>query len=240
MENDLADHMLWTDYTPKFYAKGVGATLGCFPMTATVRVRGAGTATPMATSMSSLRVGDEVLVSSHAGSTSFEPVLGFLHTIRDMQADIMCVTHENGEFRATSTHLVFTGERAQKEVGKLQVGDSLLSVSGQTMMFNRVLATRRCSAVGLVSPLTASGTVVVDNVVASIYAAPTISHRLTHSVAHAGFFAVRAYHASGAAYLVDKLCNFLCWRGRPEDADEMHPFARVLLKADFLLHRSDA
>merc|ERR1711957_44271 len=171
-------HMLWTDYTPKFYAKGIHATLGCFPMSATVRVRATGTDAPMASSMSSLRVGDEVLVSSHEGSTSFEPVLGFLHTIRDMQADIMCVTHENGEFRATSTHLVFTGANSQKEVGRLQAGDRLLSVSGQQLMSSRVLATRQCSAVGLVSPLTASGTVVVDNVVASIYAAPTISHRL--------------------------------------------------------------
>ena len=142
------------------------------------------------TRISELRVGDRVL-----STRGYETVLGFLHQLRGGSSSFLTVSHSDGEFRATENHLVFAAE-GSKAVGYLRVGEQIfVSTSAPT---SEILEVREGkSSLGMFSPLTASGTVVVDGVVASIYGQPSKRGKLTHGSAHAAFFPVRAYHALG-------------------------------------------
>ena len=67
-----------------------------------------------------------------------------------------------------------------------------------------VLSVRRSvESAGLFAPLTASGTIVVDSVFASNYAAPSTTLRLPHGMAHAVLFPTRVFHGlqSSIGYL---------------------------------------
>jgi len=211
-ENDLEkdvglcvdfDYML-NDYSPT-----------CFPGEATVQIEGAGQS-PIA----DLRVGDRVLAAQ-----GYETVLGFLHHQHGGSNKYLTVSHSDGEFRATANHLVFT-PAGSTAVGDLRVGEQIfVSASAPP---SRILEVREStSSLGVFSPFTASGTVVVDDAVVSIYGQPSPRAKLTHGSAHAAFFLVRVYHALG-------LTGFF---GEPQTVQEIHPFARALLPLQHLISK---
>jgi hypothetical protein len=167
--------------------------------------------------MTDLRTGEQILVQrAREGRLDFEPVLGFLHAYKGDVGHV-AVIHEEGIVTASPGHLVLTSDGAYKTATSLRPGDMLQTVSGAS----RVSSIRRAPSVGAYAPLTASGTLVVDGVVASTYASPANLH-LKHSVAHAFHFPVRAYHA-----IMGMLGAQWASKG-VEDVAEFHPYLELM------------
>lgn len=177
----------------------------CFAGESMVHTRGRGRV-PMAT----LEVAEEVLVEESVGVIAYQPVLSFLHRIRAEEAPFLTVKHEHGVLRATVGHLVFVLEghrRTDRPVGLLQPGDTLLVADdSNSLMPSRVTAIHQSvTSIGLHAPLTESGTVIVDGVVASIYATPSLAVRMPHAAAHAALLPVRLYHRFGLAHIATSI-----------------------------------
>jgi len=189
----------------------------CFPADASVSVEGRGAVT-----MADLRSGDRVLVR-RAGSLVFEPVLDFLHVSRG-RTEFLTILHAAGELRASPGHVVFTSQ-GEKTAGDLSVGDRLLAVAGAALQASAVVAVRRGHGTDAYAPLTASGTILVDGVAASNYAAPS-SARVSHALMHAFLFPVRLYHALGMASMLSPLWK-TCGVELGDHADQVHPFLEV-------------
>lgn len=228
-------------------------TSACFPGEALAEVQSQGQV-PLA----DIHAGDRVLVETVRGELVFEPVLAFLHATHRQheRTQFLTVTHTNGEFRATATHIIFvvdplTGRRSDKPLGDVQVGDTILIVdnpqstsSSSRAKPSEVLKIHASTGHrGYFAPLTKSGTIAVDGVIASNYATPSLHSSLPHNLAHAALFPVRAYHSLGLAAITEwiwsPLCNaipsiaWLCQGGGidthlDEHVDELHPWIYIL------------
>lgn len=236
---------------------GLPASSGCFAGEATADVQGRG-----AVAMAQLRVGDQVLVES-SGQLAYEPVLSFLHVVHPApgkKAPFLTIVHSHGKFQATENHIVFVADpeggsnRVSKLVGKLLVGDELFIARHPARReFSQVSAILRSNGeMGLYAPLTASGTIVVDGVVASNYASPSVNKELSHRAAHVFLLPVRVYHFLGLRRLLASFWQGACshgsshsqhWlcQGSSENAaasEEMHPYIAVMyngLRFDWFL-----
>jgi hypothetical protein len=89
-----------------------------------------------------------------------------------------------------------------------------------------VVSIGHSSATSLYAPLTHAGTLVVDGVIASIYASPGTTRYLSHGLAHAMFFPVRAVHWFGLSGL---LMPSDVQPSEPNRLDEMHAYAKFLM-----------
>lgn len=229
----------------------------CFPGEAVVTVQDRGTV-PVA----ELRVGDRVLASVSDGKLAYESVLSFLHVQQSTEPlDSFTVTHERGSFRASPAHIVFVAEAgswSSKMVGRLQEEEHVFVAGEPGSQWDstpsRILSIKRSSSrTGMYAPLTSSGTIVVDNVVASNYASPSMHKSLPHSIAHLFLLPVRIYHKLGLAFFFqpvwERLCsasdttkNWYCHGNRanmPAESEELHPYLKVMwhgLKIDRLLN----
>eukprot|EP00929_Paragymnodinium_shiwhaense_P071721 TRINITY_DN3643_c0_g1_i10.p1 TRINITY_DN3643_c0_g1~~TRINITY_DN3643_c0_g1_i10.p1 ORF type:complete len:812 (+),score=110.94 TRINITY_DN3643_c0_g1_i10:298-2436(+) len=144
-------------------------------------------------------LGSLVLTSSTFGELSYQPVIGFLHSSgggENASATYIVVQHEYGHFRATANHLVLTAAakfNVGQTVGALSVGDFVWVAEFEK--HSRVLSTAVVTSNdGLTAPITRSGTIVVDGVVASTYASIE-SPSFRHHALHSAFYLVRAAHA---------------------------------------------
>jgi hypothetical protein len=183
----------------------------CFPGEATVQVQDVGQM-----SMMNLHLGDKVRVKNGAGELSYEPILSFLHLVHggfDRPSEFLNVIHSHGQFRATAGHLVFTSD-GDMPMSQLQVGDQIV-VEGAAGFSNVIAIHQSDSVSGMYAPLTASGTIVVDDVVVSNYAAPSKGLRLPHTSAHAFFYPLRFFYQLGLA-------------SAPEEKDDaLQPFLTI-------------
>jgi len=233
--------------------KSSGGGGACFPGEAVVLVDGRGEV-PLAR----LRTGEMILVERQ-GQLGYEPVLTFLHAIQGGSGKSMSfvtVIHTNGEFRASAAHIILVKEGLSQRsilVGQLQVGDEVFNAVNQDAVWvlkpSRVVAIRRSSTQsGMFAPLTSSGTIVVDGVVASNYASSSEEKHLSHRAAHAFLFPVRVYHYFGLGSrlqpLWQRLCSsptatgkmWLCQGGgllqqsSELEAEELHPYMRIMWK----------
>jgi len=177
----------------------------CFPGEASVTVKNVG-----AVPLQSLHSGDHVLVKSG----DYEPVLGFLHvTGTNEVSNFLSVKHSNGQLRVSPYHVVFT-ENGDKLATDLVVGDKLLVAENSGVVAREVISVMQSTgSSGMFAPMTPSGTVVVDGVVASNYASYARVW-FPHSALHAVFFPVRAFHALGLAPSMEK-----------GTAEGLHPYA---------------
>jgi hypothetical protein len=187
----------------------------CFPADASTVVQGRGRVT-----MADLRTNDDVLVQRD-GVLAFEPVLAFLHAFKG-DVEHVTVLHEKGTFHASPGHLVLTGDGGYTAVGTLRPGDAVYvaDADGLKAAVSRVLSAQLTTRSDAYAPLTASGTIVVDGVVASTYASPA-KLNLKHSVAHAFLFPVRAYSAIVGLFGAEPA-------QAAEDVPELHPFLQVM------------
>merc|ERR1719161_2822673 len=112
----------------------------------------------------------------------------------------------------TKNHIVFVAGpqgRIDKPAGAVHVGEKVFAVIDDAIVESTVVQIHsRSSSRGMFAPLTQTGTVVVDGVVASNYALPDLSLKLPHSVAHFVLFPVRMYHSLGFSYILETLCKF--------------------------------
>eukprot|EP00929_Paragymnodinium_shiwhaense_P076420 TRINITY_DN3929_c0_g1_i4.p1 TRINITY_DN3929_c0_g1~~TRINITY_DN3929_c0_g1_i4.p1 ORF type:complete len:391 (+),score=56.72 TRINITY_DN3929_c0_g1_i4:1832-3004(+) len=144
-------------------------------------------------------IGDDVLVQKVTGGLAFEPILGFVHSLSQQTGQapqhLVLIEHEFGELRVTANHLLFVDGR-DMAADYLAVGQRIrrsVDDNEAAADTSRVLAVSRdLSDSGLISPVTASGSVVVEGIVASTYA--ITRHVAIHHVAmHASFFFLRSH-----------------------------------------------
>eukprot|EP00927_Polykrikos_kofoidii_P066075 TRINITY_DN61734_c0_g1_i1.p1 TRINITY_DN61734_c0_g1~~TRINITY_DN61734_c0_g1_i1.p1 ORF type:complete len:435 (-),score=62.78 TRINITY_DN61734_c0_g1_i1:415-1719(-) len=220
------------DHEPLYDPKA--KPLACFPGEAVAEVRGRGSVP-----MDALRVGDDVLVYFR-GHLVFEPVLSFLHALRcDGHASVcnyVAIQHLHGELRISDQHLVFSPRNSTTTAvaaAQLIPGDVVVcTLDGHSGVQSVVQTVERATTRrGMFAPLTASGTLIVDGVVASVYAGVVGMRPFTHAGAHAAFFFLRAYHAvmrEDAA--ASDLTGIRARRRGAVNETGLHPFALFLLK----------
>lgn len=203
-------------------------------------------------SMLRVRVGDFV-----RGAVGYEPILGFLHVMPEKEAMYLVITHMSGKFRASPNHLVFIAVEDDAgyhavQVSEVQVGDMLLANHGEVPKNPRlagafkptlVLAvTRATSAQGMYAPLTSSGTIVVDGVLASIYADPNWlgGNLFSHKVMHGFFYPYRTYRLA-FEWAFGHSSNFGAGAGLtgPEHREYMHPYIRWIVALGRLLFEDE-
>eukprot|EP00929_Paragymnodinium_shiwhaense_P121050 TRINITY_DN93169_c0_g1_i1.p1 TRINITY_DN93169_c0_g1~~TRINITY_DN93169_c0_g1_i1.p1 ORF type:complete len:440 (+),score=50.94 TRINITY_DN93169_c0_g1_i1:163-1320(+) len=164
----------------------------CFPGSSQMQVLGRGSM-PLA----AVATTDKVLVQHASGSFAYEPVLGFVHELSAATTSFVTIAHEHGELRASEQHLIVAGGPSgfrTVAAGAVQVGDLLVkSAPFQSVSHaSRVLSVWRSrDGSGMYAPLTSSGKVVVDGVVASSYALPMGHRSMSQGSVHVAWFLVR-------------------------------------------------
>eukprot|EP00929_Paragymnodinium_shiwhaense_P086299 TRINITY_DN4680_c0_g2_i1.p1 TRINITY_DN4680_c0_g2~~TRINITY_DN4680_c0_g2_i1.p1 ORF type:complete len:911 (-),score=103.93 TRINITY_DN4680_c0_g2_i1:321-3053(-) len=177
----------------------------CLPGDAVVQLPGEAGA-----SLDTVVSGDKVLTRTTASELSYEPIIGFLHSIpAKTPSSLLIVTHEHGQLRATGNHIVFVADdRAdlqERALRDLQVHEALLFTRRDVNMISRVISIRAAvSEAGLISPLTASGTIIDDDIVVSVYARGG-GQSAGHSAIHSAFYLLRA-----ATFIFGMPLQFFC------------------------------
>merc|ERR1711939_1158761 len=200
-ENCLGDLML-TGYSNDNYGeddygyqascmnKGEANRLTCFPSTATVITDGRGIV-----SMDSLAIGDLILTYDFSrGMTKYERVLFFLHQDPKVNSrDWLSVTHTHGTLTLSSRHLVFKQTHSEIDswttrsvmAKSLKPGDIISLVIEGLPTSTKVHSVVAAGVhTGIYAPVTESGTLFVDGVLASSYAALDIVPKFAEEYQH--------------------------------------------------------
>ncbi|KAL0270514.1 UNVERIFIED_CONTAM: hypothetical protein PYX00_007904 [Menopon gallinae] len=203
---------------------------GCFPGNAKVTTRSG------EVSLSSLQVGDEVLVMDiESGEFKFSEVLLFLDRNPLQYRDFVEIETSSGrKIQVTPSHLIVAIKSSNSELDKeldgellnnyrrtsdiyenevtsdkrekvfisstskepqiifsseIEIGDTLITVDNDKIIEDKVLSVNSSVHEGVFAPLTAEGTVVVNEIVTSCYAVVN-----SHSLAHFVYGPLRFYH----------------------------------------------
>uniref|UniRef100_G1RCS4 Indian hedgehog signaling molecule n=1 Tax=Nomascus leucogenys TaxID=61853 RepID=G1RCS4_NOMLE len=170
-------------------------TGGCFPAGAQVRLEsGARVA------LSAVRPGDRVLAMGEDGSPTFSDVLIFLdrepHRLRAFQ--VIETQDPPRRLALTPAHLLFTADNHTEPAARfratfashVQPGQYVLVAGVPGLQPARVAAVSTHVALGAYAPLTRHGTLVVEDVVASCFAAVA-----DHHLAQLAFWPLRLFHS---------------------------------------------
>ncbi len=169
----------------------------CFPGDATVMLEDGSKK-----GMSAVRLGERVLVAKEDGTFGFDTVYGFLHRETNRRASYRQI-HLGGDSPTVITlsenHMIHrvTSQGGIEIVpaGEVTINDSLIAVqydSVSSAVMNSpapVMAIQNVEKEGIYAPLTFSGTIVVDNTLASCYA--EFENMKSHNVAHAALKPLR-------------------------------------------------
>ena len=144
---------------------------GCFSETATVQVRGKGEV-----AMKDLSLNDKVLTAKN----TYEPVYSFGHRKPETSFEFYQVmtARSDAALELTGNHMVMVldnkGNAQATRADNLKVGDMLLHVESQENV--EVTAVDKATMTGLYMPLTPSGTIVVNGLLASNYISISDTH----------------------------------------------------------------
>ena len=135
--------------------------------------------------LSDIQIGDKVLVNKN---NLYEPVLSFIHSQRQGQFSFLAISIQSLLSNSSSTifisanHLIFDFDSGKAIfAGKLHVGDRVQFIDNDKIVPGEIIDIQLTKQQGYYAPLTTSGTIVVNGVVASNYA--TVSnHELAHQV----------------------------------------------------------
>ncbi|XP_023820363.1 indian hedgehog B protein [Oryzias latipes] len=211
---------------------------GCFPGDASVMLE-SGAKKPIR----ELRPGERVLTSSSSdgsGGLAFSEVLTFLDQDPDTHGLFYTLQTEAGpELSLTAAHLLFVSEGNCSEgtvpgpgalktvyASDVQPGQCVLVLGGQSGCLSRVNRVSVAVKRGVFAPLTQQGTVVVDGVLASCYAAVN-----QHLLAHWSFSPLRLMHSwtgstGGHSEGLHWYAQLLYWLGRKLlSSGHLHPLA---------------
>jgi len=139
---------------------GAGGGSSCFAADAVIAIQRDGVVST--TTMDQLQVGDLVATAS-----GFEAVTGFLHKSATTPTLFHSVSFgDDSSFSATPEHRVFLADGSSTTVGAIKTGDVLL----QNGLPTEVQGVTQEIKTGFFAPLTTSGTIIVDDVLASTFA----------------------------------------------------------------------
>ena len=165
-----------------------GKNAGCFPSDSRVKI-----STGETILMSELRVGDSIQAVNTAGELVYSEVLLFLDRDPEQVRTFLNLETESGSvLTLTSSHLVHVSTSCTELscfqatfAGSVEPGHFIL-VSENSLHPEKVVKVSVSRLKGVYAPLTYTGTLVVENIVASSYA--IIDNQ---SIAHASFAPVR-------------------------------------------------
>lgn len=168
-------------------SKHAAKSMGCFTGNMTVQL-----ASGLTLPMSRLRIGDRVLSLNADGNLEYSEVLLFLHRNPALRSGFLRVTMASGiDITITPSHLILRWQKPNTTVlheampvyaRDVRVNDQLLvssHVGPAGLRVERVAKVEEVFETGVYAPLTLSGTIVVNDVVASCYAV-IFSQRLAH------------------------------------------------------------
>lgn len=149
---------------------------GYFPSTAIVQTNDLSSPTK---TMDELKVGDEVLVITAKGNVVFSPVIAFHERLPSVKAEFVIIkTEDHHTLQLSPLHLIFYNGSAQPVMATaIQPGDYVYTVDPEEYELpvnkreSKVVSVYKVNGIGAYAPLTMEGTVIVDGVVASCYAA---------------------------------------------------------------------
>lgn len=139
--------------------------------------------------MSDIVVGDAVRVVTPTGQVEWSQVAGWLHREPESIGEYLRLTTSRRQLNVSAEHLVATvkgGKIDFVQAQEVQAGTTILEcdLSGNPspvpVWGNTVRKVEKFRAKGVFAPLTVAGTIVVDGVAASCYAA-TRSHTAAHA-----------------------------------------------------------
>jgi len=148
--------------------------------------------------MSEVVVGDKIQAMDNTGKMVFSEVLMFMdREPRETRKFVRITTEEGSVLTLTSTHLVHTGAQDCGDLqcfipsyaGNIMPGMKVMVNKG-TLLPQVVAKVEMTSHTGVYAPLTNTGNLVVDDVLASCYAVID-----SQSIAHAAFAPVRWWHS---------------------------------------------
>mmetsp|Transcript_10008 Transcript_10008/g.20280 ORF Transcript_10008/g.20280 Transcript_10008/m.20280 type:complete len:274 (+) Transcript_10008:51-872(+) len=141
-----------------------------------------------------LKLGDYVRV----GIETFEPIYFFGHRHPSIESEFLKINLGEEMLSVSSNHLVFDHSRLRRPAEALRPGDMV--IHGPTGTLRTVQQISRSKQVGLYAPHTASGELIVDDILVSCFTtaiSPTAAHallapiRLSFSVAGVSAFQSR-------------------------------------------------
>eukprot|EP00929_Paragymnodinium_shiwhaense_P045078 TRINITY_DN23074_c0_g1_i1.p1 TRINITY_DN23074_c0_g1~~TRINITY_DN23074_c0_g1_i1.p1 ORF type:complete len:395 (-),score=45.05 TRINITY_DN23074_c0_g1_i1:209-1318(-) len=163
----------------------------CFPGHAVVDVKGIGRV-----AVREVEIGQHVLVERPGNVLAYEPVLDYIHAGTETAAEFVTILHSRGELPMSANHIVFVitarGLRVNKPASDLQIGDKV-ALPGNEFTADVIALRKDVGKNGMFAPLTASGTILVNEALASTYASVGDALSLTHAAMHASYFVVRMY-----------------------------------------------
>lgn len=151
----------------------------CFPTTAPVFVLSADDI-PVEKTIGDLRAGDRVRSVLADGTPSYSTIFAVAHRTLNASTRLILLRTADRAFRLSPLHLIPSSPGGCEGKGfsdadwtaarDVAIGDAIWIDSESTVECRPVLSVGRGSEVGFASPLTFSGTIVVDGVVCSAYA----------------------------------------------------------------------
>jgi hypothetical protein len=137
--------------------------------------------------MKDLAVGDVVRVVTPDGRVQWSNTCGWLHREPEQMGKYLRLTTSRRQLYISACHLVAVvknGTVSYVQAGEVEVGTPLLECDLESatpgVWANAVTSIEMMQCQGIYAPLTEAGTVVVDGVAASCYAA-THSHKAAHA-----------------------------------------------------------
>ena len=216
-------------------------TGGCYPGDSLVRLADGRTST-----MDQLSVGDQVLAMDTQGQLTYSDVILKMHTDTQTPVTYYTIHTDSGRtLTVTPGHLVYVSESNDTKApdatpifaSRIAVGDYIFHGSDTSVTPLRVTKINAVVKRGAYAPLTAHGTIVVDDVITSCYAMID-----NHALAHWALWPVRMYrHVQrfllGMASLDHRDCcddvtsasRCACWEGVHWYISLLHDLGRVLI-----------
>jgi len=201
--------------------------------------------------MKDIRLGDQVQTTTASGSPSWSKVRTFLHWHPNEVVPALLISHTKGNLTLTPNHMLFVADRNDASHKKcqhetencykegnekwsllpshqLQPGDFLLTSNDDStsLLFSKIVSIQETTMEGYYAPLTASGTLVVDGVLASCYAeeesSTTKNTIIPHWAIQMAMAPLRIWQQQNNNYM--------------PAPGEIHPYAKTLiwLKQQFL------
>lgn len=139
--------------------------------------------------MKDLKIGDKVASKDKDGGIVFSPIIMFFHQDPNLRSHFRTIeTEDHQKLAITPLHLIYKlNKHTQHEVvdyvNRITTGDLLYVRDSlhpsEPITMRRVVNVKEVTLSGVYAPLTETGTIIVDDIVASCYAlfpSDTISH----------------------------------------------------------------